>query len=438
MGKSQHCIMWFQVKVLRVFGLISSSYRTVFRVIGLAAITGSWTMMALQLIDYVIRLQPGQRTPPVLTFICRHAPFYIAMTRGALILTVTFASPENLCDLLQGIEVFVEAWSKFRPIQSKQRKSWDRKATRILLGFGTCWACWETIIWAFDIISKFGVLNWHTVQGYMNYPSYKGITDHILTWHYVILYALFVTVPRFISLQLSICVAVASILLRDGVALLVNQLHVGTHTRAIGAFRQVGKAKKPLAFITEGIEKDREVTSLVRFYEAITNYNVCLNDTIGVTFWLLYWLDLFALMAHVAFFLAAENWSVMMLIETGSGVVVHLVFLLLMVQPVAAAYEKGQRRQMTQHKSLMTFANSLKTRPVILDGNGLLHGDRHAIVFIFSVILSFAIIGKEILSATPLPMSVESFVSTNAYPIRNATVTNSFGNLTISFDSMLM
>ena len=185
-------------------------------------------------------------------------------------------------------------------------------------------------------------LTWEGAKAYMRLPAYDALIGHGYPLGYLLIpWGLFVTLPMFVSMQISICVSMAAVLLRDGVALLVQQLHIGSHARAIAVFSNAtSKVKKPLAFITEGIEKDNEVTRLVKFYEAITDYNVCLNDTVGVTFWLLYWIDLFSALGYIAFMLSVDGTNFRSILGSLGGLVIHLTFLLLVTLPVAAAYEK--------------------------------------------------------------------------------------------------
>ncbi|OWA53249.1 hypothetical protein BV898_17684 [Hypsibius exemplaris] len=439
-SKPPFSILEIQARILRDFGLVTSPASTsrrltVRRAVGLTVIVGGWSMVALQLITYILDRNAQsvirQSRSSLLLFIAQNMPYLTAMIRGVTLVTATFSKPDNLRLFFRGIQSFLTDWAKFRPIQAKQKKAWERKAVAFLLVFCICWTAWEAAVWCFDIQSQYKILNWQTTQQYMTAPAFTGLGQTFLMWHYIPLYLLFMVLPRFVSIQLSICVSISAILLRDGVALLKDQLRVGTQSRAINAF--IGKQKKPLAFIADGIDKDKEVTSLVRFYEAITDFNVCLNDTIGVTFWLLYWMDVVAVLAFIAFALAANSLDVAMMLQILGGLVVHLAYLLLMVLPVASAFEKareigkmvyhwkifefiapkkkwGKRRQLSQHKSLMTFANSLRTRPVLLDGNGLVDGDRHAVLLIFSVMLSFAIIAKEVLTASPSTDAIASSI----------------------------
>ncbi|OWA53250.1 hypothetical protein BV898_17684 [Hypsibius exemplaris] len=406
-SKPPFSILEIQARILRDFGLVTSPASTsrrltVRRAVGLTVIVGGWSMVALQLITYILDRNAQsvirQSRSSLLLFIAQNMPYLTAMIRGVTLVTATFSKPDNLRLFFRGIQSFLTDWAKFRPIQAKQKKAWERKAVAFLLVFCICWTAWEAAVWCFDIQSQYKILNWQTTQQYMTAPAFTGLGQTFLMWHYIPLYLLFM---------------------------------VGTQSRAINAF--IGKQKKPLAFIADGIDKDKEVTSLVRFYEAITDFNVCLNDTIGVTFWLLYWMDVVAVLAFIAFALAANSLDVAMMLQILGGLVVHLAYLLLMVLPVASAFEKareigkmvyhwkifefiapkkkwGKRRQLSQHKSLMTFANSLRTRPVLLDGNGLVDGDRHAVLLIFSVMLSFAIIAKEVLTASPSTDAIASSI----------------------------
>ena len=346
----QH-LLHLQEKVLVTFGMleVNNSYSRIFRGFGFVLLTGGWFMVALQTADFAIRIKiVGSTTPSrvgtqLISFIQDLLLYLTAMLRGILLLTVTLTYPLNLRQFLQGLARFRTSWSKFRPIEATQERRWRRKAVALFLLYWLALSCWEVGSWSIDI-AKYSTLTPEGLLSYAQFPSFPNVMgDQILNWHYAILWELFITLPLFISLQFSVCVATAAGLLRDGVALLLEQLQVGSHARAIATFSSAtATVKKPLAFISEGIEKDSEVTRLVKFYEAIADYNVCLNDTIGVTFWMLYWIDLFSVMTYIAFFISLAEVGVSELVEVANGMATHLLYLLSITLPVASAFEQVQ------------------------------------------------------------------------------------------------
>ena len=203
----------------------------------------------------------------------------------------------------------------------KYYRKWTRLGIGLFIIFGTAMLAWEAIGWI-NYVDKEpgGLLVWlHT-------PEYPDLTKEITNFPDMFMWTFGNTLPFFVSTQLWICFVVFTVMLSDSVHAFVQNL------------------KHDLDCVSgePGVValRNKRVGQLIREYEAIADFNDCLNDTMGLTFWLLYYLDLFTVLGQVAGYATGSAGETRFeLFEDIFGSVIWLLFMVVMMWPCVAAHE---------------------------------------------------------------------------------------------------
>ena len=137
-----------QRKILQTFGLIRQSTASrwatiIYRILGCILIAGSWASVTIQIGNFVCRMQIGGFSNQFSHFLTEDLPYITAMIRGTVLVCVVYAQPGKLRNFLHGIDCFLASWSRFRPVQARQRRGWRLKTAALLFVFSLSLACWE-------------------------------------------------------------------------------------------------------------------------------------------------------------------------------------------------------------------------------------------------------------------------------------------------------
>ena len=189
------------------------------------------------------------------------------------------------------------------------------------------------------IFSATAMLAWEAI-GWINYvdkqpdeflvwllkPEYPNLTKEITNLPYMFIWTFGNTLPFFVSTQLWICFVVFTVMLSDSVHAFVEHLEHDLDCTS-------GEPEVV-------VQRNKKVGQLIREYEAIADFNDCLNDTMGLAFWLLYYLDLFTVLGQVAGYATSSAGETRFeLFEDIFGSVVWLLFMVVMMWPCVVAHE---------------------------------------------------------------------------------------------------
>ncbi|OWA53247.1 hypothetical protein BV898_17682 [Hypsibius exemplaris] len=283
-------------------------------------------------------------------------------------------------------------------------RKWSILGLNLSITFALALAGWEVLgWWKYSHIDRDGFVAW------MWKPVYPSFTLNISNLGEMIMWTLGNTLPFFISMQVWICFVVLTVMLRDSVQALVRTLEEGIETPVGG-----GTSSSPRP------SRGKKVTELIREYEKIADFNDCLNGTMGLTFWFLYYLDLFTVLGQVTGFTAGYRETPFDTLEDVTGTVLWLCFLVMMMRPCIAAHETAKEIPKILYMQLVESITTLdspegeeyvaamtalmttsRSRKIMLNGNGLLMGTRSALVAIFYLIGTFLIIFDEIMEVMP-------------------------------------
>ena len=157
-------------------------------------------------------------------------------------------------------------------------------------------------------------------------PEYPDLTKEITNYSEMFIWTFGNTLPFFVSTQLWICFVVFTVMLSDSVHAFVEHLEHDLDCTS-------GEPEVVAL-------RNKKVGQLIREYEAIADFNDCLNDTMGLAFWLLYYLDLFTVLGQVAGYATGSARETRFeLFEDIFGSVVWLLFMVVMMWPCVAAHE---------------------------------------------------------------------------------------------------
>ena len=191
----------------------------------------------------------------------------------------------------------------------------------LFIFFATVMLAWEVVGWLkYHYKDPDGFVIW------LQKPEYPHLTKKISNYPELFMWNFGHVLPFFVSTQLWICFVVSTVMLRDSVHKFVENLEHNLDCAS----------GDPVVLV----QRNKKVGELIREYETIADFNDCLNDTMGLTFWLMYYMDLFTVLGQVAGFATGSPGETQFdLIGDIYGSLIWLLFMVVMLQPCIAAHE---------------------------------------------------------------------------------------------------
>ncbi|OWA53248.1 hypothetical protein BV898_17683 [Hypsibius exemplaris] len=408
-------IVPIQCSVLRLFGLLPSggnNCQVVCRIIGGVLLLAGWAHLILFYSTGVVSQLNGKLTSkenkgrfsPVV-YIVQETVFIAMNARALLIISLFYFDQSLLRRLFAGSKRFlIGCFNSDITANHKYYRKWSLLGIGLFVVFAWAMIGWEIFGWIKNHFNhEGGFMVWIDV------PAFPSLTGKVSNLGELCMWCLGNTLPFGVSVQLWICFVVFTVMLSDSVQVFVHTLEKGVETS--------GDGDAPLSRVNRG----KKVTELIRDYEAIADFNDCLNSTMGLTFWLLYYLDLFTILGQVTgFTVPGQDDTLWDTAENVLGGVIWLSFLMLMMRPCMKAHETAQEIPKILYVQLVNsiptldgpegeeyvsaitaLMNTSRARTIMMNGNGLLMGTRPALVAVFYFIGTFIIIFDEIIEVMP-------------------------------------